>query len=96
MTENPHLYARTIDGLHNFLVDHLPEIDRNLPILDLGCGTGAWLNQLHELGFSKLYGTDLDVRQLATDIATVQACDLDYEEIPFPDLTFGFITCLEV
>ena len=27
-------------------------------ILDVGCGSGTWLERLHELGYSRLYGID--------------------------------------
>lgn len=31
---------------------------KNSKILDVGCGSGAWLERLNELGYSRLYGMD--------------------------------------
>lgn len=33
-------------------------LKKNSKILDIGCGSGAWLEQLNELGYNRLYGID--------------------------------------
>ena len=38
--------------------------DRDLPILDLGCGAGEFLWFLHRLGYRKLYGVDVSPQQV--------------------------------
>src|SRR5690348_5813246 len=49
----PGLYA----WLHERILA-LPEIRPGTAVLDLGCGTGAWLAYLAEHGFSDLTGVD--------------------------------------
>ncbi len=47
--------------LHFQVVKLLSKENRNIRILDLGCGTGGLLDQLSNLGFEKLSGIDLSV-----------------------------------
>ncbi len=44
--------------------NHVPA-NRNLRVLDIGCGSGSLLAALSELGFSKAYGVDLSEEQVA-------------------------------
>jgi 2-polyprenyl-3-methyl-5-hydroxy-6-metoxy-1,4-benzoquinol methylase len=52
----------TLAGLHEALaatLAHTPGIDlRTNPVLDLGCGCGAWLARLARNGFTDLRGVD--------------------------------------
>lgn len=55
------LIERTSPGLHEWLcakVMALPGITPECSVLDLGCGTGAWLKRLSVAGFSRLVGVD--------------------------------------
>jgi SAM-dependent methyltransferase len=49
-------------GLHSFLAQELRRrvsaLSLSTPILDVGCGSGAWLSRLAEDGFSDLVGID--------------------------------------
>jgi ubiquinone/menaquinone biosynthesis C-methylase UbiE len=45
------LSERTISGLHKNLSQSLPQITYDTAVLDIGCGTGAWLERLSKLGF---------------------------------------------
>ena len=49
---------------HRWLGPHLPK-DKNIPILDVGCGRGYALGWLRELGYSHLTGIDTDAGQVA-------------------------------
>jgi 2-polyprenyl-3-methyl-5-hydroxy-6-metoxy-1,4-benzoquinol methylase len=58
------LEERTIGGLHASLLPRIKPLDDlslDLPILDLACGTGAWLKRLHDAGYRDLWGMDRDV-----------------------------------
>src|SRR5438105_4834141 len=69
------------------------------PIMDLGCGTGAWLQRLHEAGYSELWGIDRDSRAFdAADIGHFIQGDLDSidQALELPDGMFHLITITEV
>jgi SAM-dependent methyltransferase len=95
-----------LPGLHEALVERvlqLSEIGPATPILDIGCGSGAWLARLARHGFKRLHGVDnqsFTTFPLADETGGVFSCsyaDLDND----PDLglgtaTFGLITTIEV
>jgi SAM-dependent methyltransferase len=69
------------------------------PILDLGCGTGAWLKRLYDAGYRNLYGIDQDSEAFgAANVAKFVAADLD--TLDCADHTgeghFGLVTIIEV
>jgi 2-polyprenyl-3-methyl-5-hydroxy-6-metoxy-1,4-benzoquinol methylase len=90
------LVERTISGLHEDLVRHLPPIAKDAPILDVGCGTGAWLHRLGGLGFTDLHGIDQDTSAFSTDRASATQADLDYDDIGLGDRKFALITAFEL
>ena len=90
------LVERAIGGLHESLEQHLPRIAKDAPILDIGCGTGAWLHRLGGLGFTNLHGIDQDTAQFATKRASASRADLDYDDIGLGDRKFALITAIEV
>lgn len=65
-------------------------------VLDAGCGSGRTLEMLR--GRGELSGIDLDARALeaarARGHADVRECAI--EALPWPDATFGLVTCLDV
>jgi len=90
------LQERTIQGLHESLIQSLPSLSYDTPILDIGCGTGAWLERLANMGFSSLYGIDQDVAQFQTKKATCSPANLDYDDLGLGDKKFSLITAIEV
>lgn len=90
------LLERTVPGLHEALIQAIPQLSYNTPILDIGCGTGAWLERLAKQGFSCLYGIDQDVAQFQTSKATCSQANLDYDDLGLGKQEFGLITAIEV
>jgi SAM-dependent methyltransferase len=91
-----HLPERTIGGLHSALIQHLPEINHFAPVLDIGCGTGAWLERLAANGFCHLHGIDLDVEQFQASGATCSKVNLDDEEIDLGEQKYDLISAIEL
>ncbi len=70
----------TPPGLHESLVDRvlqLSEIGLETPILDIGCGSGAWLARLARRGFKRLHGVD----------------NQSFTAFPSADETGGYFSC---
>lgn len=91
-----HLQEKTIPGLHEALVRHLPPLDKDGAVLDVGCGTGAWLERLRRHGFHNLYGIDADLSQVGSAGAKVFQMDLDKDDLHLGGLQFHLITAIEV
>jgi 2-polyprenyl-3-methyl-5-hydroxy-6-metoxy-1,4-benzoquinol methylase len=90
------LTERTISGLHEFLIAHLPMIDPTTPILDIGCGTGAWIERLANLGYSHLHGLDWKTDQFGATKAKFSQVHLDYDDWGLGNQKFGLITGIEI
>ena len=89
----------TVTGLHAWLltrVKALPEILNDSRVLDLGCGTGAWLARLKGAGFKDLTGIDRRSDYFgASDVAIFMQGDIaQTERVELG--TFDLITALEV
>lgn len=95
MNKNEFL-ERTIPGLHDALTQALPDLSYDTPILDIGCGTGAWLERLASKGFYSLHGIDQDTAQFQTKKATCSQANLDYDDLGLGVQKFGLITAIEV
>jgi ubiquinone/menaquinone biosynthesis C-methylase UbiE len=72
---------------------------RSGPILDVGCGTGWWLEHLAGRGIpaARLHGIDLlpdRVRQAEARVSGAALHVADARELPFPDQQFGAVTLL--
>jgi SAM-dependent methyltransferase len=94
------LQEHTILGQHAALlstVETLEGISQTSPILDLGCGTGAWLKRLHDAGYRNLCGVDRDLEAFgAKEVAHFIAADLDAND-DLPQLVnFELVTMIEV
>ncbi|OYQ63515.1 hypothetical protein B9G53_16605 [Pseudanabaena sp. SR411] len=90
------LLERTNLGLHDSLVEFLPNISHNVSILDIGCGTGAWLERLADRGFSQLHGIDLNIEQFGCTRATCLQANLDYDDLGLGTKKFGLISAIEL
>jgi len=69
---------------------------RNTAVLDVGCGSGAWLARLADLGFTDLQGIDKDSKVFDCEAAAFVELDIDHESINLGTKTFGLITAIEV
>ncbi len=93
----PPLAERSIAGLHASLIEHLPALRPDSAILDLGCGSGAWLARLAGNGFTNLTGVDQDVTQFGDVPAKVIQLDLDSQTGGGNTIgRFDLITAIEV
>ncbi len=91
-----HLQEKTIPGLHEALVRRLPPLNRDGAVLDVGCGTGAWLERLSRHGFRNLYGIDVELAQIGSTHAKVFQMDLDKDDLQLAGVKFQLITAIEV
>lgn len=82
------LEERTVEGLHEALIARLDAMPRDTPVLDLGCGTGAWVERLRALGFKDVTGADLH-----PPTGFIRA---NLEEPLNLDRKFGLVTAIEV
>lgn len=90
------LVERTAAGLHASLMSHLPPLAKDVPILDVGCGTGAWLARLAAEGFTQLHGIDQDVGAFGCAGATCSQANLNLDDVGLGDRRFGLISAIEV
>jgi len=96
------LQERTIGGQHAALlpiVQTLEGISHTSPILDLGCGTGAWLKRLHAAGYRELWGVDRDSESFgAGEVAHFIPADLDAagSALQPGQPNFALVTIIEV
>jgi len=94
------LEERTVAGLHAALFEEITQVAGIGPaasILDLGCGSGAWLARLGAAGFKNLYGVDSEIAQCGFPNAIYSTADLNWSmELPFPDSSFDLICAIEV
>jgi 2-polyprenyl-3-methyl-5-hydroxy-6-metoxy-1,4-benzoquinol methylase len=100
LTSAPALVERTIGGVHEALLNRikgLASLSPDTPILDIGSGTGAWLDRLAAFGFRSLHGVDRDIDQFATKRATYSEANLDTApDLGLGDRKFGLVTAIEV
>jgi 2-polyprenyl-3-methyl-5-hydroxy-6-metoxy-1,4-benzoquinol methylase len=92
------LKERANAGLHDFVFNYIQTQVKPNPgaaVLDIGCGSGAWLWRFQQAGFSRLMGIDLDTDQFALENIPTRALNLDeYQGEKFGQ--FGLITALEL
>ena len=84
-------------GLHAWLMPQvaaLPGISTGSRVLDLGCGTGAWLQRLRDWGFSYLTGIDRNGSDFSSDASFILG-DLN-QPIRTELGTFDLVTAIEV
>lgn len=88
------------DPSHKMILEHLGNVEREVHILDIGCGTGKLAHRLvtHHRE-ARVFGIDLSesmIRAGQHRIATQERIHLsvaDSEHLPFADSTFDYVTC---
>jgi 2-polyprenyl-3-methyl-5-hydroxy-6-metoxy-1,4-benzoquinol methylase len=86
--------ALTADYVHETAVGYL-DGRRDARILDVPCGEGALLYELHGRGYTNLFGVDIEVAQCKVrDIATIAYSDID-RRIAHDDGSFDVVFCIE-
>lgn len=89
-----HYMHRLERGLLQALA-HSGAVIENCSVLDLGCGSGYFLNRLGEFGASKLCGVDLAENRVAAGKARYPALDLrvgSATALPFDNSQFDLVT----
>lgn len=89
------LKERTVPGLHAHLVGKIETVSKDMRILDLGCGTGAWLNRLRDNGYSNLAGADIDISQIGMPDLKVFHINLDGDGLNSIDGQYDLISAIE-
>jgi SAM-dependent methyltransferase len=89
------LEERTVGGLHDFLEVEVSRMPRSSPVLDIGCGSGAWLDRLGRLGFADRWGIDAGPQPIARGMRFIRA-DLDSDDPALDGMAFGLVTAIEV
>lgn len=84
----------TMPGLHANLTQNLPHMSLDSSILDVGCGTGAWLENLSNLGFTALQGIDLDADKFQSTKAVFHQANLDHDDLNLGNSTFDLISSI--
>lgn len=96
-TNTDRLTERASPGLHEALLEHLPAgVSSDAPILDVGCGTGAWLARLAGRGFKNLTGIDYDTDQTRIKAARIERVDLNEADWAPISGRFALVTAIEV
>ncbi len=90
------LTERAVEGLHRCISEEIMSreglFDRK--VLDIGCGTGAWLNRLKSAGWHQLTGIDYEP---PAPMAGLQLSRFDLNTDDPSNLgKFEVITCIEV
>lgn len=88
--------ARSL-GLGNRYLKFLARADRQLPLIEVGCGDGSFLLALRNAGFTRLTGVEPSpsYARATADIPIVQAYANEYLE-QCPDGSIGTIVALDV
>ena len=82
-----------VGGLHEFIAPEIQRLPRSTPILDLGCGSGAWIARLQQLGFTDLTGIDMNPPDFS--FAQFVVANLNSDR-PALRRKYGLVTSFEV
>ncbi len=78
---------KTIPSSLDFDVDLLGA-DKNIHVLDIGCGNGNLLMELSKKGFSHLYGVDINLNQPFSLVSNIYLSNQDANHLEFKDEMF--------
>src|SRR5713226_1196508 len=97
----PELQECASTGQHEWLLQRiiaLSGITTSSSVLDLGCGSGAWLRRLHEAGFSNLTGLDRSPGPHASRFGRIITGNFEDDDIgkSIADVRFQLVTLIEV
>ncbi len=90
------LHERALPGLHASLLRHIERVPRNASVLDVGCGTGAWIERLFDTGFKRIHGIDIDLSAFGSSHATTSIANLAENDLGLGDEKYGFVSAIEV
>lgn len=94
---SPSLLERANAGLHDSLLEKISSLSSHQArILDVGCGSGAWLERLKRAGFADLTGLDLDTEQSAAAGTPIFKADLNQPDWAGLAGPYDVITSIEV
>jgi SAM-dependent methyltransferase len=98
MIDTNKLTERAQGGLHEHIEQILSKYtsSNDMPLLDVGAGTGAFLLRLKKAGYTNLSGVDIAVPKIEIDGVSFFELDLDTGLMPFPDSSIMMITCIEI
>jgi SAM-dependent methyltransferase len=88
-------------NFHNVLIDQFSEefiqplnLDLHAKILDIGCGSGYWLNKMKDLGYTDLTGITLNDEDIAVcNSKQLNVLKSDFSFIDLPSSSVDFIWC---
>jgi 2-polyprenyl-3-methyl-5-hydroxy-6-metoxy-1,4-benzoquinol methylase len=92
------LVERASAGLHAHVLSKIQslQIRKDSVMLDVGCGTGAFLARLANSGFSNLHGVDISAPAAGLPGIVFAEHDLDLGGMPYDDASIDLVTCIEV
>ena len=71
--------------------DFLVGLPHDAAVLEVGCGNGLQLRCLHDMGFTNLYGVDVNAELLAECPGYVLATEASADDLPFSDAMFELV-----
>jgi 2-polyprenyl-3-methyl-5-hydroxy-6-metoxy-1,4-benzoquinol methylase len=91
------MIERTVAGLHAHLYNLLESIvgeGQRSSILDIGCGTGAWLDRVKSLGFERMVGIDFVQPEMVAGL-DLRSFDINHDS-PSVFGQYAVVSCIEV
>lgn len=91
------MIERTVGGLHAHLyslLEYVTDQRQQISVLDIGCGTGAWLNRIKALGTGRMVGIDY-VQPDSVLGLDLRRFDINHD---LPEILgqFDLVSCIEV
>ena len=91
------LRERAYRGLHAAVFQQLlAQVETRGPLLDLACGTGAWLARLRQAGFTDVLGMDRSSEDFGLERSIYRQANLDQPFSNKLERRFDVITAIEI